>query len=77
MYTETEKEYMDVCDGTQNTLLVLPDDVFHYNKYNTAINIESALDRIKELETQIKKDGSINEKNDFNLLCCRCAFRLI
>ena len=39
MYTDTEHEYTDLCDGTRGNLLVLPDDVFHYNKDNTTLHI--------------------------------------
>ena len=61
MYTDTENEYIDLCDGTRGNLLVLPDDVFHYSKDNTTLHIQSALERINELEIQINTDELLDE----------------
>ena len=61
MYNDTTNQYPDLCDGTRENLLVLPDEVFHYNKDNTTIHIEAAMERIKELEIKIKNDELLDE----------------
>ena len=61
MYNNTANEYPDLCDGTRDNLLVLPESVFHYSKDNTTLNIQSALERIQELENQINKDKLIDQ----------------
>ena len=58
----TQSNFPDVMNGDQQSLIRLPDNVFHYGKgkEQVVINIQLILDKIKMLEEQI---GREREKN--------------
>ena len=62
MENGTQLNFPDVMDGTQQSLIMLPDNSFHYGKGKdqVIIHLQLILDRIKELEDQIEVE---NQKN--------------
>ena len=59
MEAGTQNNFPDVISGNQKSLILLPDNVFHYGKGKdqVIIHIQQILDKIKELEKLV-----INEK---------------
>ena len=54
----TERNFPEVINGEQKSLIMLPDNVFHYGKGKdqVVIHIQQILDKIKELEKQTELD---------------------
>ena len=63
METGTLRNFPDVMSGHQHYLLMLPDNVFHYEKGrdNVNVHIELLQDKIKELEKQLELDKQNNQ----------------
>ena len=54
----TNNNFPDVIDGDQKSLIMLPDNVYHYGKGKdqVVIHIQQIMEKIKELEEQIEMD---------------------
>ena len=79
MENGTQNNFPDVMDGDQQSLIMLPDNSFHYGKGKdqVVIHIQLILDRIKELEdqTEVEKQQNTNltssaekEEKELNVL---------
>ena len=62
MENGTQNNFPDVTDGDQQSLVMIPDNAFHYGKGKdqVVIHIKLILDRIKELEDQIEVEKQKN-----------------
>ena len=62
MENGTQNNFPDVLDGDQQSLIMLPDNSFHYGKGKdqVVIHIQLILERIKELEDQIEVEKQKN-----------------
>ena len=60
----TQNNFPEVMSGEQHSLIMLPDNVFHYGKGRdqAIIHIELILQRIKQIENQIDMDTQNNPK---------------
>ena len=79
MQKGTQSNFPDVMDGDQQSLIMLPDNTFHYGKGKDqlVIHIQLILDKIKELEEKIEFEKLKNpnpatrdeiDKRDLNML---------
>ena len=62
MEAGTQKNYTKILDGTEKSLVILPDNVYHFGsgKDNAVLHIQLILDKIDALEQHINSEEKIN-----------------